>query len=292
MHRSIGHRNPEGRSPGSGIVTLLFSVVAALLTLYFTLLVLLWHFQERIVFQPPRVSEADQSATPAAARQVRYQAADGADLFAWVVGEAASAETVVLAFHGNAELARSFVSWAEMVAQDSNACVVLAEYRGYDGLDGPPTYLGSSLDALAALAYVRDELQAPASRTVYFGRSLGTAVAAELAAKVMPRALVLEAPFTSARQLSRRYLVPDISAIWRLISRVRFDTAARVESLDAPVWVAHGDRDVVIPVRMGRAVFNVARRQGELLVVSGAGHNDLVERGGDVFIARGFVSER
>jgi pimeloyl-ACP methyl ester carboxylesterase len=108
-----------------------------------------------------------------------------------------------------------------------------------------------------------------------FGHSLGTAIAAEVAARARPRTLVLQAPFTSARAMARVFLSPHTDRWWTRISRVHFDTEARVAELDCPVWVAHGDRDMVIPVGMGQQVHASARSRGELLLVSRAGHNDL-----------------
>jgi uncharacterized protein len=173
------------------------------------------------------------------------------------------------------------VSWAARVARETNACVVLPEYRGYDGLSGSPTYLGSALDARAALSVVRDTLGVPIERTVIFGHSLGSAIAAELAAVEKPSSLVLQSPFSSARAMGARMFVPGIGALWRWITRVHYDTLIRVQSMDVPVWVTHGDRDFVIPVRMGREVHEAARRKGELLIVAGAGHNDVPEVGGE-----------
>jgi hypothetical protein len=214
---------------------------------------------------------------------VRYRAADGAELFAFSVGDCTPESTVVLAFHGNAEVARWLVPWATTLARTTDACVVLAEYRGYDGLLGPPTYASSALDAHAALRYVLDSLNVPTSNLVYFGHSLGSAVAAELAATMPPRALVLQAPLSSARAMASRMIVPGLRAFFRLISRVHFDTLARVAGVTTPVWVAHGDRDRVIPVRMGREVFAAAACPGELLIVRGAGHNDVAEIGGAAY---------
>jgi pimeloyl-ACP methyl ester carboxylesterase len=64
------------------------------------------------------------------------------------------------------------------------------------------------------------------------------------------------------------------------VARVHFDTHARVAALDAPVWVAHGLVDLIVPARMGIAVHAAARRPGELLLLERAGHNDVVEAGG------------
>jgi pimeloyl-ACP methyl ester carboxylesterase len=255
------------------LVLVAFGVTAAL---YVVVLFFLWRFQERVVFQPP------SSGAPVTvnARQVRYRSDDGIDLFAYVVGDCAPETTIVLAFHGNAEFARWNVPWASEVVRRTGACVVMPEYRGYDGVAGTPTYPGSSLDARAAYAFIRDSLHATPARTVYFGHSLGTAIAAELAAEAAPRALLLQAPLSSAREMAARMFLPGLVLFWRVVSRVHFNTVARVASLGVPVWVAHGDNDFVIPVRMGREVFAAAKRKGELLIIHGAGHNDVPERGG------------
>lgn len=253
--------------------------VAGVLVVYAAVLAMLWWNQERIVFQPPsRVAASEVSA-----RRVEYRTSDGVDLFAYVVGDCKPDGTVVLAFHGNADIARWFIPWASVVVEETSACVVLPEYRGYDGIVGRPSYEASARDAQAALAFVRESLRIPPAQTVYFGHSLGTAIAAELAAVEPPRSLVLQSPFSTARAMARRMFVPGLSMFWRFVSRVHFDTIARVQVLAAPVWVAHGDRDMVVPVHMGREVFNAALEPGELLIVHGAGHNDVAEVGGRAY---------
>ena len=254
-------------------------ILAGALVVYGALLLMVWWSQERIVFQPPsRVVASDASA-----RRVEYRTSDGLELFAYVVGECSPDRPLVLAFHGNADIARWFIPWASIVVTETNACVMLPEYRGYDGIVGAPTYEGSARDARAALEYVRESLGIPPAQTVYFGHSLGTAIAAELAAVEPPRSLILQSPFSSARAMARRMFLPGLSMFWRILSRVHFDTIARVRALAAPVWVAHGDRDIVVPVHMGREVFDAAKVRGELLIVHGAGHNDVPEVGGRTY---------
>jgi len=250
-----------------------------LVLVYAGLVLSLWWFQERILFQPP----VGLAASTVSARQVRYRAADGAELFAYLVGDCTSDSTVVIAFHGNAEVSRWLVPWAATLVRESGACVLLPEYRGYDGIPGAPTYATSAHDARAALAYVRDSLGVASNNVVLFGHSLGSAIAAELAAAQHPRSLVLQAPFSSARAMAARMAVPGLTAFFGLISRIHFDTIARVRSLAVPVWVAHGDRDLVVPIRMGRAVFEAAAQRGDLLVVRGAGHNDVAEVAGSAY---------
>jgi pimeloyl-ACP methyl ester carboxylesterase len=269
-----------------------FAVAGLVLCIYIGLLMMLWARQERIVFQPPGPPFGDELDTIRA----EYAAADGQPLFAYVVGErdevrgespqqpsppSPHRSPLLLVFHGNAEIAAWNLPWAREVARRTGATVMLAEYRGYAGLHGRPTYAGSKLDARAAWEYARKALGATPERTAIYGHSLGSAIGVELAAEIGPRALLLEAPFTSARAMAARLGVPGVVPLWRAISRVHYDTRGRVADLDVPVWVVHGERDMVTPVHMGREVYAAARKKGELVILEGVGHNDVVESGAE-----------
>jgi hypothetical protein len=263
-------------------VKLALAIVAAL---FAGILGLAWRYQERIVWQPPG---PPYPRDPAGVRRVTFGARDGQPLFGYLLGEEAAprgapAAAPVIVFHGNADLAVWTVPWARELSRRTGRRVLVAEYRGYAGLPGATTYDGSALDADAALAFVRDSLGATGRPVALYGHSLGSAIAAELAAREGAEVLVLESPLSSASAMARIMIGGPMLVLWRLIARVHFDTVERVRKLDAPVWVAHGDRDPVIPLRMGREVFAAARRQGELLVVPGAGHNDVAEVGGEEY---------
>jgi fermentation-respiration switch protein FrsA (DUF1100 family) len=96
-----------------------------------------------------------------------------------------------------------------------------------------------------------------------------------------PRSLILQSPFTSARDMAARMMVPMVPWLWQRIGRVPYDTRAIVKRLDTPVYVAHGTRDLTIPFRMGQEVHAAARRPGEMLRVEGAGHNDVADVAGE-----------
>ena len=262
-------------------------LLAAMIVLaaYVVLLGVLWTQQERIVFQPPQVlpSERLNGVVGQSVRQVSYRAEDGTALCGFLVGEPKHARGLLIAFHGNADLARNLLPWATDVLRRTDVAVFLPELRGYDGLAGTPTYTGAALDARAALHVARDSLRVPDGRIAYFGHSLGSAIATELATEHAPAALVLQSPLSSARAMARRMFFPGMTLLWPIVSRVHYDTALRVRTLQVPVWVSHGDRDVIIPARMGREVFDAAAVKGELLVVRGAGHNDVVDRAGDEY---------
>ena len=271
----------RGRVTGIVLIT-----VAAALVWVLVATVWLWRNQERVVFQPPSAAVD----APNGVERVQIRAADGASVYGYVVppADAQRSDAVVLAFHGNADLAAWFVPWAQELAQRTGATVVIPEYRGYGGIPGRPTYETAAADAAGAASFVSDSLHP--ETLVIFGHSLGTAIASDVASALAeqgkaPATLILQSPFTSAREMAARLLVPPIPWLWRRISRVHYETITIVAGLDCPVWVAHGTRDVVIPVRMGRQVFAAARHHGELLLVDGAGHNDVPDVGGDRYWA-------
>jgi len=241
-------------------------------------MLLLWWSQERILFQPPRLPES-----PPEAGRVSYEAVDGQRLVGFVVGDPLSARGVLLCFHGNADLAVWQLDWARSVEHRTRYAVFLAEYRGYMSLGGSPTYQSTRLDARAAYDHLRNAFHIDRTRMVYFGHSLGSAVATELAEIHPPAALLLQSPFSSARAMARLIVSLPIVLVWRAISRIHFDTVRVVSELDVPVSVAHGRRDRIVPFRMGVEVYEAAKRKGQLLVVDTAGHSDIADIAGEQY---------
>jgi fermentation-respiration switch protein FrsA (DUF1100 family) len=255
-------------------------VIAALaaLGLLLGLVALLWQSQEKILFQPPRFHES-----PLEAGRANYSASDGQPLTSFIIGDPKTAPGVLLCFHGNADLAMWQLEWARDVETRSGYAVMLAEYRGYMSLGGKPTYSTTRLDALAAYDYLESAFGIDGARMAYFGHSLGSAIAVELAEAHRPRALLLQSPFSSARAMARLIITPPIGVIWRAISRIHFDTTRVVSRLDVSVSVSHGKRDRIVPFRMGLEVYDAARKKGQLLLVEKAGHSDVADVAGEEY---------
>jgi len=255
-------------------------VIGGLVVVGFILgaLALLWHNQERILFQPPAFSDE----APLSGR-VSYDALDGQKLVGFIVGDPQQSAGVLICFHGNADLAVWQIPWARAVEHHTGYTVFLAEYRGYMSLGGAPSYANTKLDARAAYDHLRVTLGIDRTRIAYFGHSLGSAIAAELAEMHPPAVLLLQAPFSSARAMARLIVSPPVVLVWRAISRIHFDTRRAVAELEVPVSVAHGKRDRIVPFRMGLDVYQAARNKGELLIVEGAGHNDVAEVAGEEY---------
>jgi fermentation-respiration switch protein FrsA (DUF1100 family) len=148
--------------------------------------------------------------------------------------------------------------------------VLIFDYRGYGKSEGRPSETGTYRDADAAWRYLLDVRGIPAGGVVIFGRSLGAAVAADLASRTRPAAVILESAFTS---------VPDMAAgiyPWlpvRLLSRYRYDNLGKVARIDRPLLLVHSRQDEIIPFAHGARLFEQAHGPKQFLEIQG-GHND------------------
>ena len=154
--------------------------------------------------------------------------------------------------------------------------VLLFDYRGYGRSSGRPSEEGTHSDARAALTAMLREPGVEASRLLYLGESLGGAVAAALALEQPPHGLVLQSSFTSIREMARFHypFIPSVAV------PDAYPTVRRIRELSCPLLVLHGERDEIVPLAQGRALFEAARGPREMRVFAGAGHNDLVPLAG------------
>jgi len=188
------------------------------------------------------------------------------------------ARTVVI-FHGNGESMGGRMPLA-VGLHVRGLGVVLAEYRGYGlaGPSGPPDESGLYGDASAILDDLGRQGIGP-SRVTLMGISLGTGVAAEMAARGRAASLILVSPFTSITAMASR-VVPFLPTGW--ICPDRFDTLSKAPRIRVPTLVIHGDADEVVPFAMGSEVA-AAIPGATLRVVHGGHHNDLpLDSGGEL----------
>ena len=234
------------------------------------------------VYHPAPWIERDwRRASGLPLEDVWFRASDGPQLFGWYV-DAGEDAPVLLWCHGNAgNIINRLENLVELFRIGFS--VFLFDYRGYGRSEGRPSEEGLYRDALAAHAYVTETRGVPSRRLVVFGRSLGAAVAGETAASRPSAGLILESSFPSVEALARS-LYFGLPVHWLL--KARFSLVDRLSGVSVPVLVIHGDRDEIVPVELGRQVFEAARPPKWLYIVPGADHNDLFVVGGRPYFQR------
>jgi len=240
---------------------------------------LLWSQQRRLIYLPaPRAVPPAATVLPAA-EEVSFPTEDGLRLAGWFVPAAGPPgrwprqprPPAVLVCNGNGGNRSLRAPLAAALAR-AGLAVLLFDYRGYAANPGRPTEPGLAADARAALAYLAARPEVDPARLVYFGESLGAAVALRLAVERPPAALVLRSPFASLAEVGRLHYP------WLPVSLLladRYDSVGRVGGLAAPLLVVAGERDRIIPAAHSRRLFDAAPEPKRFVLLPGADHNDL-----------------
>jgi fermentation-respiration switch protein FrsA (DUF1100 family) len=144
--------------------------------------------------------------------------------------------------------------------------VFIIDYRGYGRSEGRINERGSYQDAHAALRYLTEERGISTENMIYFGRSLGAAVAIELATHRLPKAVIAESCFPSIADVGAR-LYPWLPV--RLLSRIHYDSMPRVAALGCPKLFIHSRDDEILPFRLADRLYNAAAKPKQLLEIQG-----------------------
>jgi len=259
------------------IRTLLLVLVATLAGLAL-LAFLVRRAEPHLVFFPMRGEFATPANLGLPFEAVTLDTADGERLRAWwLPHERPSA--IVVYFHGNGG---NLSVWLEVLAglRRRGFSVFAVDYRGYGLSTGSPTEQGLNEDVDAVVARVPALPRPAGTPVVYWGRSLGTAMAAYAATRAVPDGVVLEAGFPSARSVARSS--PVLLALSWLASS-RFPTAEFMRSVRAPALVIHGTADSVIPYRLGVELHAGLPAGTPLVSIDGGDHNDAEPARPDVY---------
>jgi hypothetical protein len=232
------------------------------------LLTALWLGQRSLIYFPDRAAPAPSGS----AREAILQTSDGLRLVAWLVPPTrGDRKQAVLVTPGNAGHRGHRTALAAALT-DAGLTVLLLDYRGYGGNPGSPTEAGLARDASAAVDYLTGTAGFAADRIIYYGESLGAAVATELATRHRPAGLVLRSPFTDLASAGSRHY-PWLPV--RAMLRDRYPLARHIETVPVPTTVIYGGADSVISPADSRTVAQRAAGPVRVVVLDDADHNDL-----------------
>jgi fermentation-respiration switch protein FrsA (DUF1100 family) len=238
---------------------------------------------DSLIFQPEAGIAIRPEQLGAQAEEVFLDTEDGVRIHGFFLPTlpTAGAPRALLFLHGNAGNASHRLPNAMLLAR-LGIHVLLLDYRGYGASEGRASEEGLYADARAGLAHLIDERGIDPDRIVVFGRSLGGAVAVDLAQDRELAGVVLESTFSSISDVARGML----GGLGAWMARGKFDSLAKIPRVRAPLLFFHGDRDEVIAHEYGRRLFDAAPEPKAFETLSGAGHNDTVQVGGARYFER------
>ncbi len=227
-------------------------------------------FEESLIFFPFRYPEGDWRPWGLKFEDAWFQASDGTKLHGWFVPHE-NPSAVILFCHGNAGNVTHRADILEKLHNEVGASVLIFDYRGYGRSEGKPNEAGILADARAARTWLAKREKIPQTEIVMMGESLGGAVAVDLAAKDGAKGLVLISTFTN---------LPDVAAYHyrifpvRWLMRNRLDALSQIANYKGPLLEMHGEADTIVPIEIGRRLFQAANEPKQLIVYPDHDHND------------------
>jgi hypothetical protein len=245
--------------------------------------IVLMSFENRFIYFPDKYPKGayDQASSIPNLRDCWVTAEDGVKLHGWFA-PAESAKATLVISHGNAgNISHRYLLMRSLVRHKFN--VLMYDYRGYGRSEGTPTEEGVYEDGRAFFDYALNLPEVNPQRIILWGTSLGGAVAIDVAAQRPAAGLIVESTFTSAKDVAR-VLYPFLPVHFFL--RSKFNSIEKIRTLNIPTLVIHGEHDSIIPIGLGRKLFNAANEPKEFYEIPGADHNDTFFVGGEEYFSR------
>lgn len=221
---------------------------------------------EMILFQPSRRGDWKPDSVKYA--DVEFESADGTALHAWYCA-ADAPRAVVLYCHGNGGNISWMADYFEFLRTTHRMSILAFDYRGYGKSKGTPTVEGVIADGRAARSKLAELAGVPSAEVVVWGRSMGGAVAVQLAADEAPRGLILECTFDSFKTVAKHHAPRGAF----LVPEDRLASVKRIPNVQCPLFQAHGTADRVVPFECGQTLFTAANEPKFFYTLRGADHN-------------------
>jgi pimeloyl-ACP methyl ester carboxylesterase len=234
--------------------------------------------EKGLIFFPIRQLDGTPQHYGVDYEEVFFPAADNTRLHGWFVPcSNPKAKPTLLWFHGNAGNISHRLENIALLHRYLDISIFIFDYREFGLSDGHISKAGTYLDARGAWDYLVKQRDIDPSDILLFGRSLGTALAVDLASRDPCLGVVLEAAFTSSHDMLKRYFFGNIPPA---LLESSYDNLARIKLIRAPLLFIHGEFDEAIPVEMAQRVYRAAIASKRFYMVPGSGHNDTYVVGG------------
>lgn len=245
--------------------------------------ILVWGcpMEERFIYYPEARIDQTPRDLGLAFDDIYFTTSDGVRLNGWLVPSPGARRTL-LWFHGNAGNISHRLENIKLLHEKLKVHIFIFDYRGYGRSEGTLSESGTYLDGEAAVQLLHSKRDVDPKTMVLFGRSLGAAIAAEMATRQDHLALILETPFASIRAMARAAF--PLLPIGPLL-RTRYDVLEKVKRIRVPLLVLHGDQDEIVPYAQGRQVFDAAPEPKQFFTIRGAHHNDTYVVGGENYFS-------
>jgi len=247
------------------------------LILYFALIAVLYIQQRSFIYFPDKTKPQIDFSFQIKPTQTSILTKDGLPLEGWFFPPTAPQAKIILFFHGNGgNISHRLYKVAPYLAQ--NYGILLAEYRGYGGNAGVPTEEGLYEDARAYYAWLLQKGYKPED-IIFYGESLGTGVAVQLATEQKPAALILETPYAKLSEPAQKtyFFIPFIE----LLMHDKYASIDKISDIPSPKLFLLAKQDEVVGFQTGLDLYEKTAPQKTLKIFESANHNTLYQYGAE-----------
>jgi fermentation-respiration switch protein FrsA (DUF1100 family) len=237
---------------------------------YLVVCLVMWLFENRLVFQPTPASAYWVDAPTKSIEDVSLTSSAGNSIHAWWLPNKPE-DPVLLLCPGNGGNLSGRGNTLVRMRERLGCSVLIFDYPGYGKSTGNPSEPACYDAGEAALAWLKNQKQVPADRVILYGESLGGGVATELATRHDCRALVLVKTFTLLPAAAKRHY-PWLPVYWLMSNR--FDSVSKLPRIYCPVFIASATHDSVVPFEHGELLFQAANEPKQFFRNENADHGD------------------
>ena len=232
----------------------LLEVIIGVILIYLSILVLLFIFQRNLMYLPEENNYSGDKIK-VDIEKVKINTSDNLDLLGWFHKKDLNKFKTILYFHGNAGKLENRIHKLNQF-KDMEVNFLIIAWRGFSGNKGKPSEKGLYIDGNSATKWLKN-LGLNEEDIILYGESLGTGIATEIAQNSNFAGLILETPFTSMVDAAKN-VYPYIPV--GLLLKDRYENYKKIKNINIPILVMHGEADQIVPFRMGKKIYDIAKQ--------------------------------